>query len=202
MHAASPTLTSRMRRSATIIVALLVAGAMSAVPVAAQGVYTNTQPVVTAEALLIDPLTAGEIAHLQFGLLLPGGTLEILAASGGVPTVDAGAFEVRTPNRQKSLFIAFQLPASLTHTTKAGVTLPMNWNGAAYAAVCIWTTSCASLVTYNPSLYQYPSPFQYTWTGNQRRNIRVYIGGQIVVPATQAAGDYMGTVTMQYYTTT
>ncbi|HEU0015667.1 MAG TPA: DUF4402 domain-containing protein [Longimicrobium sp.] len=186
----------RLLRLLAALPALLCAPALAA---------AQTQQ-LQAEALLLAPLEAGAINHLQFGLLVPGTTTEVLAtnAAGTAVNPDAGIFQIRTKTPTKFTHVAFLLPASLAHNLQAGVTLPMNWNGNLYLALCEVTVSgCVNLGTGNPSQAQYPASHSYAMTqgGPANRDVMVYLGGKITVPANQLAGNYTGTVTLRFYVT-
>ncbi len=188
-----------MRRLAALLALLL-----AAVPGTAAGqAYADPQPTVQVSALVTAPLTATALNPLQFGLVLPGDSVSVAPLVGTTLHPEAGIWQVRTRPNHKNLYVAFVLPAELTHTTRAGVTLPVSFDGN-YLAVCEMTNAgCVNGRVINPSTYPYPTGYQMNLVagGGQNKDVRLHLGGMVRVPADQMAGDYLGTATLRFYST-
>jgi len=159
-----------------------------------------------ASALLLEPLEAGALEHLRLGLAIPGDSAEVLAtnAAGTTLNPEAGAWQVRTKLNTGNVYVAFTLPATLTHTQYPAITLPMDWNSNKYLALCEMTASgCINLVRVNPWNHRYPNPYNYVLAQGKgiRKDVRIHLGGKVKPTRTQRAGDYLGTVTLHFYST-
>lgn len=158
-----------------------------------------------ASALLLEPLSGGAVEHLRFGEIIPGNSIEILAVdAGGNPNPNAGQWRIKVPRGNRKLHVSLVLPATLAHTTRSGFTIPVNWDGGSYLALCQESsTGCENIVTANPAQYAFPTAYTFSLfpPSSVQRNVMVYLGGKVTVPASQLAGDYIGTVTLRFYAT-
>jgi hypothetical protein len=183
-----------MTRRALALAALLMA-ALSGAATRAGAQLTRTAAINESLTILFPPLTATGMRPLQFGTLVPGTARTVL------PT-DAAGGELRVSGmkNKRSIVISFTLPADLRNASNQA--LPISFNGN-FAANCEITTAdvcdATTLHTWNPTTGSFtdtpdrskPGRPRYTFT-----DFSVYIGGTVSPAATQPAGTYTGTVTV------
>lgn len=151
----------------------------------------------TQVEVLFPPLTATGVHALQFGLITPGAT----SLTVNPRTLQGGEMRVTGTKTRKSLDVTFTLPTVLTNAN--GKTIPINFNGN-YAAICELdnTGACvtASYYPYNPvttpSFHDTPQRYQPGRPTYTYDTYAVYIGGQILPTATQAAGNYSANISI------
>ena len=155
-------------RFVLIAIAALVVGV--AAPARAQ---SNT---VAATADVVTPLTVNSLAPLAFGNVYPGVTKTVAPADA-----TAGKLSV-TGFANAQVAISFSLPTNLTSGAN---TLPVgSWSGVHN------TTNSSSGTSFTPSTTA--TNANLSTTGG----LWVFLGAQVSPIATQAAGSYSGTVTM------
>ena len=163
---------------------------------------------VSINALLEAQMTGQGVRDLDFGRMIPGVTQSVApdntasctgCTSGQFAFLNllAGAAPARRYAR-----LSFTLPATLN--SPSGTTLTPTWAnaaraclqkaGAEYFCYPIWTP--VSGVFQSVQINGPGSPA--TPGGPGQRDMNVYLGGTIAVPATQAAGVYIGTVTLTF----
>lgn len=194
-------LTTRVVLAALAAVALL-AGSGGRV------VHAQTNGNVTINAFVEAALSGQGIRDLDFGRLIPG-TMQTVAPNNTPSCTGCTSAQFRFINLLPAFFIfrryarmTFTLPATLTHTS--GASLTPSWGNAARACLeknaveyhCYPTWTPVSGVYHSLLINGAGSP--PTPAGAGERNMNVYLGGTVNVPATQRAGVYNGTVTLTF----
>jgi hypothetical protein len=121
-------------------------------------------------------ITVTRVQDLAFGAVLAGTTATVLPSSA-----DAGRFHVRSsPNR--TLVLSFALPTQLL--SGGGLTVPVTFTATSAA----WSTTddISTATLFNPAL-----PLQINLTQG-RRDVYIWVGGQVQPPTIQPAGGYQG----------
>jgi hypothetical protein len=143
-------------------------------------------------------LTAAGVRPLQFGTVIPG-TPETVLPSYAAGSL-SGEWRLTGTVNQKSLDISFTLPTVLT--APSGRTMPISFNGN-YAALCEIddvTQQCqtGSFFVWNPvttaSFHDTPTRWKPGRPKYEFNYYSIYMGGQVQPAATQAGGNYSGTV--------
>lgn len=181
---------------------LLLSLVLLAVPAAA-----SAQELQALAAVPVASPTGGGVRNLSFGSVTPvtGQTTVVSVPAQSAPpsgTVYSGEFRFSVAGNA-GLQFSLSLPTQLTSTI-GGLTLPVSFNGNTYGARCIQGTAGTCTTTnFNPTT----GPFRvcrvdflglFCWptvwpAGSQ---LRVFLGGQLSVPANQVAAVYTGTVTL------
>lgn len=143
-------------------------------------------------------LTAAGVRPLQFGMVIPG-TPETVLPSYAAGSL-SGEWRLTGTANQKSIDISFTLPTVLT--APSGRTMPISFNGN-YAALCEidnTTQLCqtGSFFVWNPvttpSFHDTPTRWKPGRPKYEFNYYSVYMGGQVQPSATQAGGNYSGTI--------
>ena len=191
------------RHAVRSLVCLLLAAIIGGHELDAQSATGN----VTINALLEGQLTGLGVRDLDFGRMMPGVTQSITPDNAAACTgctsgmfTFSGLFAGNNVARRYAR-LSFALPTQLT--SPQGQTLTPTWTNAARACLTkaaeyfcypLWTPSNG---TFNSVQINGPgSPA--TPPGGGQRAMNVYLGGTIAVPAAQAAGVYIGTVTLTF----
>ena len=163
---------------------------------------------VSINALLEAQMTGQGVRDLDFGRMIPGVTQSItpdnVASCAGCVSGQFSFLNLLAGGQAARRWarLQFTLPAQLT--SPSGATLTPTWGnaaraclqkaGAEYFCYPIWTP--VSGVFQSVQINGPGSPG--TPGGPGQRDMNVYLGGTIAVPAAQAAGVYIGTVTLTF----
>ena len=162
---------------------------------------------VSISALLEGEVTGLGVRDLDFGRMIPGVTQSIAPNNTSSCTgCTSGMFTfsglLGTANiARRYARLSFLLPAQLT--SPQGNTLTPTWTNAARACLAkaaeyfcypAWTPSSGVYTSVQINGPGSPA----TPPGGGQRTMNVYLGGTIAVPAAQAAGVYIGTVTLTF----
>jgi hypothetical protein len=191
-----------MRRLTLLAAALLCSAFTASV--------THAQAAVAANAMVaVAAPTGNGIRNLTFGdiTITPGATQNVsvpAAVNAQSATVASGEFLFDVSSTRG---VDFQL--SLPTTLNSGGTaapLAISFNGAQYVAHCVTSGgSACTLTTFNPAATPVITVCSaYKGNGDCKNNsvfgggseLRLYLGGMITVPPTQAAATYTATVTL------
>ena len=165
---------SRLRLlAATAVAALSIAAAK---PVAAQSATINVSANVQT------PLTLTTIRPLDFTTVFPG-LPKTVTAAGGANGATSGLVQVAGQSAAQ-VNVSFTLPTNLQNGTNL---LPIGF-GATAGCVNV-ANSATGCTTFNPT-----TALQQNLSGTG--GLFVFLGGTVSPTATQAAGTYTGTVTM------
>lgn len=191
------------RRAVRSLICLALAGIVGARELGAQSSVGN----VTINALLESQLTGLGVRDLDFGRMMPGLTQSITPDNAASCTGCAsgmftfsGLFSGNNAARRYAR-LSFTLPVQLT--SPQGQTLTPTWTNAARACLAkaaeyfcypVWTPSNGTFNSVQINGAGSPA----TPPGAGQRTMNVYLGGTIAVPAAQAAGVYIGTVTLTF----
>jgi len=160
-------------RTATVLSALVAAGLTVGVATA----EAQTSAGIQATATVLSALTVAAGNNLQFGNVTPGVNKTVGFAAAG-----AGRFDV-TKADGAGVTLSFTLPTDLTSGTDL---LPIgSWTGG-------WNTTQTPAGATGFT----PSPAGTNTAATAGTALHVYVGATVSPAAGQAAGSYIGTVTM------
>lgn len=165
---------SRLRLIAATAVAAL--AVVAARPAAAQSATINVSANVQT------PLTLTTLAPLNFTTVFPG-LAKTVTPVGGANAATAGNVQVAGQANAQVAF-SFVLPSTLSN---GGVTMPISF--AATAACYNATNTATGCAAFDPAVGA-NGTLSATGAGF------VFLGGTVTPTATQAAGTYTGTVTV------
>jgi len=140
-------------------------------------VAAQIQGTIQATAVVLSPLTVTGGPDLVFNNVIPGVNQTVLPADG-----TAGRFDI-TGSGVLEVQLDFTLPGSLTGPASLPITFAGQYAG--YSP----NSATPPATTFNPTSGGY-------LTNLVAGGLSVYLGGQVQPAATQAAGNYSGTVTL------
>ena len=132
---------------------------------------------INATATVFQAMTVTGARNLDFGNVFPG-----VASTIGVTAATSGRFDL-TGQASGNVNLTFTLPATLT---SGGNNLPIGtWDGCTNP-----TNTTAGCTSFTPSAAASPSAFSGAGA------LFVWVGATVSPAANQAAGSYLGTVTL------
>ena len=186
----------------------LVLGALAATLAAGRLAHAQANGSVGFSALVEAQTTGQGVRDLDFGRIVPGATQAVApdntASCVGCTSALFTFLDLLQGNQAARRFarLEFTLPAQLTHAQ--GFTLSPTWTnaaraclekgGAEYFCYAAWTPVTGTFQSLQINGAGSPG----TPPGPGTRNMNVYLGGSLAVPASQPAGVYLGTVTLTF----
>lgn len=158
------------------LIAAVAAVALSAAPLAAQSATINVSANVQT------PLTLTTLSPLDFTTVFPG-LAKSVVATGGANGATAGNVQI-AGQASAQVSVSFTLPTTLAN---GAVTMPISFS--ATSACFNGTNTATGCAAFNPAA-AVNQTLSATGAGF------VFLGGTVTPSATQAAGTYTGTVTM------
>lgn len=159
----------------------------------------HAQSSVMANVTVLEVPTSGAgVRSMNFGTVAPGATSSrTITAAADSNATGIGHFSFSGINGNRDVQLTFGFPASLTRVG-GGATMPVSFNGD-FGLHCFDRNSGVHACTlFNPSPGgANPSIIVITPPAPPRSGVlRIYLGGSVSPPASQAAGTYQGTVTL------